>query len=158
MAVNNPSRVHFFSNKKPCRSTRPEYDVLFRKGKAFERYDPQRHGVWEIARASDGKLVVRLAEEGSGSDLDDSAGGDLDELGGTTFAAESHLRDYLAKDLGQVEAGLTLYQGPDGEIGIEPETTVGVSAGAARTAIEGRGVAFGESSSGDATRLTRSVG
>ena len=40
----------------------------------------------------------------------------------------------------------------------QPETTVGVSAGAAGTAIEGRGAAPGESSSGDATRLTRSVG
>ncbi|MGH7747759.1 MAG: endonuclease NucS domain-containing protein, partial [Candidatus Dormibacteria bacterium] len=128
MAVNNPSRVHFGMNKRACAATRPEYDVLFRSGKDFERYDPERHGRWEIAKAADGKFKVRLVEEGTGGDpLGLAPEPDVEAVGtSTTFAAESHLRDYLAKHLDQVEVGLTLHQGPDGDVGIEFSTAIGV--------------------------------
>lgn len=61
-AVNHPSRIHYNENKKPRISDTP-YDYLFNTGRGKAAwYDPEKHGVWEIAKATDGDLMVRLAD------------------------------------------------------------------------------------------------
>jgi endonuclease len=135
MAVNNPSRVHFGGRGKrpyPYRF-RPEMEILFRKGNAFERYNPKRHGIWQIIKGQDGKPLNRLAQEGAESPETPTESG-IDEVvvdaiaavSATAFAAESHLRDYLAKNLGQIEPGLSLYHGEDDVVGVEYSVAVGI--------------------------------
>ena len=135
MCVNNPSRVHFPSARNarsfPFRRS-PELEILFRSGGIFERYDPRRHGIWEIVKGTDDKLLNRLSSEAavtpSGADIEPDLETEVDVtiVGGSTFAAESHLRDYLARNLDQIEQGLDLYRDPDGAVGIESATDVGI--------------------------------
>lgn len=95
--VNHASRVHYPENQKPRRAE-SQYDFLFRPERGrLELYDPARHGVWEIIEGEDGRLLVAQAEEGP------DVGGEAE---GEAFAAEAHLRDYLAKHLDVIEAGL----------------------------------------------------
>lgn len=65
LTVNHNSRIHYPENSKP-RVTDDEhrYDILFsvRRG-VVEKYDPIRHGVWEIFENSKQKLAVRMLKE-----------------------------------------------------------------------------------------------
>lgn len=117
--VNHASRIHYPENKKPRPAT-GQYDFLFRpdRGK-LEWYDPVRHGPWQIAETDAGLLKV---VPGS-SPIDDAAADDACEDRG--FAAEAHLRDYLALHLADIEPGLQLYTEDDGTDGIEYITDVG---------------------------------
>ena len=115
--VNHPSRIHYQCNQKP-RIADGHYDFLFRPATGeIELYDPVRHGIWEIAEQENGTLVVR--ESGK-----EETPLPTEERG--TFAAETHLRDYLAKNLHVIEAGLQLFVDENGAVGVEYRTEVGI--------------------------------
>jgi len=113
--VNHASRLHYPENKKP-RKNDGRYDFLFRpeRGK-LELYDPERHGEWEIAETETGRLVVQPRD----------AEPPPEDPPGDKFAAESHLRDYLAHHLDLIEPGLTLYVDDSGTDGVEFTVPVG---------------------------------
>lgn len=126
-AVNHPSRIHYSENKKK-RIADTEYDYLFNTGRGkVVWYEPEKHGVWEIAKASDGSLTVRLAEgvgENPGPPVE-TVEAASDAYG--MFALEAHLRDYLAKNLPKLaghDAALGLYRTDDRD-GVEFQTDVG---------------------------------
>jgi len=115
--VNHASRIHYPENKKPRLAT-SQYDFLFRpdKGK-LEWYDPAKHGQWSIAETDAGLLKVIPGDvevETVDADACDSG-----------FAAEAHLRDYLALHLSDIEHGLQLFTQDDGTDGIEFITDIG---------------------------------
>ena len=115
--VNQASRIHYTENQKPRRAT-AQYDFLFRPAKGeLVWYDPALHGEWEIAELEDGKLVVR--EFGMDGDADEN------EESSNSFAAEAHLRDFLAKNLHVIEDGLQLYVDENGTVGVEFKTVIG---------------------------------
>jgi hypothetical protein len=113
--VNHASRVHYPENKKP-RNANTQYDFLFRpdRGK-LEWYDPAKQGPWRIVETDTGLMKVE-----PGDDSDPPVA--VDEHHG--FAAEAHLRDYLAGHLSDIEPGLQLYIQDDID-GIEFITDVG---------------------------------
>lgn len=126
-AVNHPSRIHYNENKKP-RLADTEYDYLFSTGRGkVVWYEPEKQGVWEIAKATDGSLAVRLAE-GVGENLGpavETVEAASDAYG--VFALEAHLRDYLAKNLPKLaghDGALSLYRTDDRD-GVEFQTDVG---------------------------------
>lgn len=113
-SVNHPSRIHYPENKKP-RLCKTQYDFLYNTGRGrVTLYDPERHGIREIAETADASLVVRLAQEA------------LDETGWvetanddqpSIFALESHLRDYLARNLTSIAnfgVPLSVFKSDDG--------------------------------------------
>jgi RecB family endonuclease NucS len=114
--VNHASRTHYPENQKP-RTADTQYDFLFRpeRGK-LELYNAAKHGVWEIVEGEDGRLRVCQA------DVDEIRG---EEPAGEAFAAETHLRDYLANHLDVIEPGLQLFVDEDGTAGVEYLTDVG---------------------------------
>ena len=124
-SVNHPSRVHYPENKKP-RVSNSQYDFLYHTGRGrVVPYDPERHGVWEIHQSPDGTLSVRLSQEPLSEPATTAA--DADEQAGT-FALETHLRDYLAKNLGNSSdfgTPLTVYTSADGRDGVEFQTDIG---------------------------------
>ena len=88
--VNKPSRMHWARNKKP-RLANENIDILFQVDKGVvERYDPKKHGTWEIRKDENGKLTIgqlgmeTLVEEGESEIEDEEA---------LAFPLESHLRD-----------------------------------------------------------------
>jgi hypothetical protein len=114
--VNHASRIHYPENKKP-RQADSQYDFLFRPERGrLELYDPARHGAWEIVEGEDGRLLVSLAEEAPGPDGQGE---------GEAFAAEAHLRDYLADHLEVIEPGHQLFTDDEGAVGVEYVTDVG---------------------------------
>lgn len=123
-AVNHPSRIHYSENKKP-RLADTEYDYLFSTGRGkVVWYEPQKHGVWEIAQAAGNGLIVRLAED-VGENPIPAMEASAEAYG--MFALEAHLRDYLAKNLPKLpghDAPLTLY-GTEDRDGVEFQTDVG---------------------------------
>jgi endonuclease len=123
-SVNHPSRIHYPENKKPRLCT-SQYDFLYytRRGRV-EPYDPDRHGLWEIAQDAEGKLSVNIVQEAAVEAITSQA---TDEQQGA-FALESHLRDYLARNLTSIVdfgSPLTLYTSEDGRDGVEFQTDVG---------------------------------
>ena len=113
--VNHSSRIHYPENRKP-RKADGQYDFLFRPATgALVRYDPVLHGAWEIAEQEDGTLLVREGGEKPGPEGQEQSG----------FAAEAHLRDYLAKNLDIIEDGLQLYVDETGTVGVEYSTEIG---------------------------------
>jgi len=107
--VNHPSRIHYPENKKP-RVANSRYDFLFSTGRGkVELYDPEKHGVWEIRRDEYGKLVVAQERE-------------------LLFPVESHLRDFIANNIGAITVNghrLKLYVDEHGRDGVEYPTDVG---------------------------------
>lgn len=107
MSTNASSRIHF--------GAEPEHDLFFRLNpRLFRRYRPESDPP-PIYRGSD-------AVSAGGNMADDEGmtdGGDMadDELPAAQqsaiFAYESHLRDYLADNLGVLESGLKLYEVED---------------------------------------------
>ena len=112
--VNHHSRIHYSGNQRE-RVADAEHDFLFRpaRGKLIP-YDPAKHGVWEIVIGDDDRLIVQQVEQ-------DQLPGDH----GGSFAAEAHLRDYLAQNLDLIEPGLTLFVDDEGNDGVEYVTPVG---------------------------------
>lgn len=128
-SVNAPSRVHYPENKKPRMAT-SQYDFLYTTGRGrVVWYDPAKQGQWEIARDDEGNLWVRQVESASddAAPSQPSATQAADDSYGV-FALESHLRDYLAKNLPTLPghtAPLQLYVDRDGRDGVEYQTDVG---------------------------------
>lgn len=124
-SVNHPSRIHYPENKK-SRVCTSQYDFLYHTGRGrVAPYDPERQGLWEIHQDADGALSVRISQEPiTESEVTRT---EADEQGGT-FALESHLRDYLAKNLtnnSDFGVPLTVYTSKDGRDGVEFQTDVG---------------------------------
>jgi len=123
--VNHPSRIHYPENRKPRRAT-TAHDFLFRpeRGK-LELYAPEQHGLWAIELADDGKLIVVRSD----GETDVEPAGTTDTAAGAQsglFAEESHLRDYLAQHIEEIEDGLQVYASEEGRDGVEYGTGVGL--------------------------------
>lgn len=117
--VNHDSRIHYAENSKP-RKADSKYDILFRPGRGLlERYAPEKHGEWEIFEHEDGRLGVKQVTTASVEEKTGESGA------GSGFAAEDHLRDYLAKHLDRIEDGLELYVDDEGRNGVEYSIEVG---------------------------------
>lgn len=122
--VNHPSRIHYSENKIP-RIANSRYDFLFLVSKGqVVKYNPEEHGVWEIRFDEYGKLTVGqvLQEE---SDYSSEATNESSEY---LFPLESHLRDFIAKNLKTIKfngKSLNLYIDETGRDGIEYPTEVG---------------------------------
>ena len=125
--VNHPSRIHYPENKKP-RVANSKYDFLFSTGRGkVELYDPEKHGVWEIRRDEYGKLVVAQAglEEHPEAEMSEEITEEEREL---LFPVESHLRDFIANNIGAITVNghrLKLYVDEHGRDGVEYPTDVG---------------------------------
>jgi hypothetical protein len=114
--VNHASRIHYPENKKP-RQADSQYDFLFKPERGrLELYDAARHGTWEIVESEDGRLLVTQVDEMPEPD---------GQAEGEAFAAEAHLRDYLAQHLEVIEPGLQLFTDDEGTVGVEYVTDVG---------------------------------
>lgn len=124
--VNHASRVHYPENGKP-RICNTRYDFLYRPERGLlERYDRARHGDWEICEGDDGSLIVRPTVGSAESSATEAASTEpVPAACGSTFAAESHLRDYLAQHLSDLEDGLDLFVDENGIEGIEYTTPIG---------------------------------
>jgi hypothetical protein len=124
-SVNHTSRIHYAENKKPRIALGP-HDFLFWLGRgSVTPYDPAVHGTWEIHDKGDGELGVRLAET---SDGEDNVSEPMQPAENSLFALESHLRDYLAKNITSLQGlptRLSVYASPDGRDGVEFQTDVG---------------------------------
>ncbi|MCL4872348.1 MAG: DUF91 domain-containing protein [Anaerolineae bacterium] len=124
-SVNHQSRVHYPENKKP-RVCTSQYDFLFNTGRGkVVRYDPDKHGQWEIIEKS-GELTVSIMQEATDEMIFPTGSNGDDQVG--SFALESHLRDYLAKNLPSMDDGntlLSLFVSSDGRDGVEFQTDVG---------------------------------
>ncbi len=119
--VNLPARLNNYENMG-ARLCTSERDFLYSTGRGrIAWYEPEKHGLWEIAKVgNDDRLVVRRAQGAE----DDVAAMDeevrvIDEVIQSTeeaygtFALEAHLRDYLARNLPTLpghDAPLTLYR------------------------------------------------
>lgn len=117
--VNHASRIHYPENQKP-RMAQAQYDFLYRPATGqLQWYDLVKHGQWEIAETEGGTLIVR--ETGK----EDGGNGEGPQDAGRSFAAEVHLRDFLAKNLGVIEEGLQLFVDENGMVGVEYQTEMG---------------------------------
>lgn len=124
--VNHDSRIHYPENNKP-RIANTQHDFLYRTARGqIELYNPEKHGLWEIYQKDDGKFGVRRIDgdtiEKDGETVEEEP---VTASEGTAFAAESHLRDYLAQNLHLIEEGLELYVDENGKDGMEYPTEVG---------------------------------
>jgi hypothetical protein len=133
--VNQRSRIHFPENKKP-RLANSRYDFLYSPARGqVELYDPAKHGVWEIGQDEQGKLVIgrRTADSeipvAAPTDVAESDWPETDpDITGRGFAFESHLRDFLARNLYTVPIDgrqLRLFEDENGRDGVEYPTDVG---------------------------------
>jgi len=126
-AVNHPSRIHYNENKKP-RIAETAYDYLFNTGRGkIVWYEPEKHGIWEIAKAGDEGLIVRLADSVGENPESAVDAVEANAEAYSMFALEAHLRDYLAKSLPRLpgdDVPLTLYRADDRD-GVEFQTDVG---------------------------------
>lgn len=124
-SVNHPSRIHYQENKKP-RISLGAHDFLFNTKRGFVTpYDPTAHGTWEIYNKNNDQLGVRTVADGE--DIEMSQANDL-SAENSLFALESHLRDFLAKNLSTVNgfgSMLSIYVSEDGRDGVEFQTDVG---------------------------------
>lgn len=135
--VNSPTRVHYTRNQRPRLATNA-IDVLYLVSRGvFTRYDPTRHGLWEIRRNSSGGLTVGIASgETDGNDIDLSPVEtpidvpDIEEEQATPygFPLESHLRDFIVRNIQTIRPGgkpLSLFRDAEGTLGREYPTDVG---------------------------------
>jgi hypothetical protein len=126
-SVNHPSRIHYPNSKKP-RIANSAHDILFTVGRGkVELYNPDEHGIWEIRKNEYGKLIVaqsgliecNIEGESEASNSED------DQL---LFPVESHLRDFIAQNIGIIKINnhkLKLFIDENGRDGIEYPTEVG---------------------------------
>ena len=101
LSTNAPSRLHY--NAKPN-----EDDLFFQlDGGRYRLYDPKQD-----------PTPIHSAADKSNGKTPTEEDGDIEPQGSAEFAYESDLRNYLAKNLSVIEAGLTLYE-EEGINGIE---------------------------------------
>lgn len=123
--VNHPSRVHYAENAKP-RVANGRIDFLFRPERGrVELYQPDVHGRWSLVESSDGRIVVQPSDGTAEAPACPSVDSVDEEPVGHSFAAEAHLRDYLARHLEVVEPGLELFVDEAERTGVEYPTPVG---------------------------------
>lgn len=129
--VNHATRIHYPENKKP-RIANTKYDYLYTTGRGqVEKYDPQMHGVWEIRVEQDGKLTVGLVQsyEATEETHADSCGiARTQDASSLLFPLESHLRDFIAQNIGTMKINnktLQLFVDDYGTDGVEFRTDVG---------------------------------
>lgn len=138
ITVNANSRVHYGAGKQVRRTdSGNQYDRLFRAGDGrYELYQPEKHGIWEIVKNTQGNLYVQQVTEPALSIFLEEASakkenyGTENEFGSASaqFAMESHLRDYLAQNLKHIQglpAQLELFTDESGMPGVEYRTGVG---------------------------------
>lgn len=119
-SVNHASRIHYQENKK-VRISSGIHDFLFKTRRGgVAPYDPAKHGQWEIYIKEDNSLSVREIE--NLEDTYQEADAEPVETY-SLFALESHLRDYMAKNMAAFD-GLAIYT-ENGRDGIEFQTDVG---------------------------------
>ena len=125
--VNHNTRIYYPENSKP-RVANSQYDLLYTVGRGqIERYDPKKHGIWEIKKDETGKLTVSR-KDGLGeveSDFDTT----LEIQDKYSFPLESHLRDFIAQNLNTIKIdnkNLKLYADDNGTDGVEYRTNVGI--------------------------------
>jgi hypothetical protein len=127
-SVNARSRIHYGENQK-ARISNTERDYLYRVADGrVTPYNPVKHGIWEIYKNAENTFAVRLVEDSTSEVESHIAEPLLPDGGSSTFALESHLRDYLARNLGSLpgfEGKLSLYVHEDQRDGVEFQTDVG---------------------------------
>lgn len=71
LTVNSPSRINWSDNKTPRLTNQGNcYDFCFKdENKKIVRYDPEKHGIWEIYETPEGKLGIK----GSTPDTEDNS-------------------------------------------------------------------------------------
>ena len=124
--VNSPSRIHGPENQQERRE-RSRLDILYKTDRGrFEAYDPAKHGVWLIRRTDSGKFEIYQAGDSpvAGTFLSPVERSSTPPAT-STFAAEAHLRDYLASNLHVIEEGLQPYGDEFGSSHVEYRTDVG---------------------------------
>lgn len=123
--VNSPSRVHYPENQAPRHCT-SQYDFLFKTGRGeVKMYDPVTDGLWELRHDDSGRIIVAQCNDLTIVVPDPIA--DAAEAG-LPFALESHLRDFLARNLGKIKVSqstLQLYIDDHERDGVEYPTDVG---------------------------------
>jgi len=138
ITVNANSRIHYGPGKQIRQTdTGNQYDRLFRRSDGrYEFYDPNKHGIWEIAKTTQGNLFVQLVSEAAPDCISKETSAENESLGIETeirsassqFVMESHLRDYLAQNLKHIQglpAQLGLFTDESGIPGVEYRTGVG---------------------------------
>lgn len=138
ITVNANSRIHYGAGKQVRQTdSGNQYDRLFRRTDGrYELYQPEKHGIWEIAKNTQGNLYVQQVSEamlGSSSEetLTESKSYGIEyetQSASSQFAMESHLRDYLAQNLKHIQglpAQLELFTDESGIPGVEYRTGVG---------------------------------
>lgn len=65
LSVNHDSRIHYPENHKPrLTNSNSPYDLLFNTDRGeVEKYNPSKHGVWEIYKDGNDKLGIKKFEE-----------------------------------------------------------------------------------------------
>lgn len=117
--VNHKSRVHYPENSKP-RVCDSQYDFLYSTGRGqVVLYDPEKHGLWAIVEKNGKLSVEQVGLEETEEEIDREA------LPAAIFSLESHLRDFLSKNLETIEMGLRLFEDENGRDGVEYPTEVG---------------------------------
>lgn len=124
--VNKQSRVNFTENQRE-RSSTSQYDFLYSTSRGkVELYEPQKHGLWKISKTEEGTLLV-CQENGTSSPPEPmNPLKEADEP--FSFPLESHLRDFIAKNLSSLSLGhqkLRLFVDNEGNDGVEYQTPVG---------------------------------
>jgi len=115
--VNHNSRIHYPINSKP-RIANLSYDFLYttRPGHV-ELYDPEKHGIWEIAKDDYGKLIVKLQSDEVIQEEEI-----IEEQRDFAFPLEDHLRDFIAQNIESIRINgkkVTLYTDDSGRDGVE---------------------------------------
>ncbi len=131
--VNSPSRIHYVDHQKSRLANNPRYDFLYRTGRGqVELYNPDIHGQWEIRKDELGKPTV--GRVGEVPHVPDSELYPMPDLSGDAlvdsplfFPLESHLRDFIARNITSIKVGgrtLQLYV-DEHDDGVEYPTEVG---------------------------------
>ncbi|NFH30722.1 DUF91 domain-containing protein [Clostridium sporogenes] len=128
--VNHATRIHYPENKKP-RVSDTKYDFLYTTGRGqVERYNPEKHGIWEIKEDETGKLIVAEKNDVKYDvNLETKEVSVKKETEEYYFPLESHLRDFIAQNIDTIKVNgksLKLYVDENGTDGIEFRTDVGI--------------------------------
>ncbi len=126
--VNSPSRIYYPENQKP-RLASGRHDFLYSTGRGqVTLYDPEKHGQWAIQKRNGGYTIAQVGVDGETVGYEEAQEApEVEGRGGTaaSFPLESHLRDFLARNLDSVDRGLQLYRDENGREGLEYPTDVG---------------------------------
>lgn len=129
--VNVQSRINWPENNKP-RLANSQYDFLYSTGRGqVELFRVDQHGEWELHKDENGSLIVRevgriVTTEVSNKEQVDHDSNDPNA--NLLFPFETHLRDFITKNISQINIGgkpLRLYVDDNGVEGIEYRTSVG---------------------------------